>query len=124
MRSRNGGQSAAGFAANGKPKTRSATWFQTIHTSANAFSPSTHASRAAEGADARTGRGAVAPAALRWTILALLAVTGVNYLATGTVTSELAVGDPVWLAITLMNPAALLAAWVLHLRVAWRAPVG
>jgi len=72
----------------------------------------------------RWGRGAVAPAALRWTILALLAVPGVNYLATGTLTSELAVGDPVWLAITLMNPAALLAAWALHLRVAWRAPVG
>jgi hypothetical protein len=72
----------------------------------------------------RWGRGAVAPAALRWTILALLAVPGINYLATGTLTSELAVGDPVWLAITLMNPAALLAAWALHLRVAWRAPVG
>jgi hypothetical protein len=28
-----------------------------------------------------------------------------------------------WMAVTLMNPAALLAAWALHLRVACRAPV-
>jgi Glycosyltransferase family 87 len=74
-------------------------------------------------AAARWGRGVVAPAPLRWTILALLAVPGVNYLATGTLTSELAVGAPMWMAVTLMNPAALLAAWALHLRVACRAPV-
>src|SRR5262249_12895841 len=70
----------------------------------------------------RWGRGVVAPASLRWAILALLAVPGVNYLATGTLTSGMVVGSPVWLAVTALNPAALLAAWGLHLRVAWRAP--
>jgi hypothetical protein len=68
----------------------------------------------------RWGRGAVAPAALRWTVLALIAVPAVNYLATTTVASRLSPGGPVWLAVTAANPAALLAAWVVHLRLAWR----
>ena len=71
---------------------------------------------------ARWGRGVVAPASLRWAILALLAVPGANYLATGTLTSGMVVGSTVWLAVTALNPAALLAAWGLHLGVAWRAP--
>src|SRR5262249_53892469 len=71
----------------------------------------------------RWGRGVVAPASLRWGILALVAVPGANYLATGTLTSGMLVGSPVWLAVTALNPAALLAAWRLHLQVAWRAPV-
>ncbi len=70
----------------------------------------------------RWGRGVVAPASLRWAILALIAIPGANYLATGTMTSGMAVGSPSWLAVTALNPAALLAAWGLHLRVAWRVP--
>jgi hypothetical protein len=66
------------------------------------------------------GRGVAAPRALRWTVLALLAVPAVNYLATGTMVSEMTVGGPAWLAVTAANPAALLAAWAIHLGVACR----
>ena len=70
----------------------------------------------------RWGRGEVAPAVLRWTVLALLAVPALNYLATNTVVSRLSLGSPAWLAITAANAIALLAAWGIHLGVACRAP--
>jgi len=70
----------------------------------------------------RWGRGVVASAALRWTVLALVAVPAANYLATNTVVQRLSVGSPAWLAITAANPAALLAAWLVHLRLACRVP--
>src|SRR5262249_50195353 len=70
----------------------------------------------------RWGRGVVASAALRWTVLALVAVPAVNYLATNAVVSRLSVGSTAWVAITTVNPAALLAAWVIHLGAACRAP--
>ena len=44
----------------------------------------------------------------------------VNYLATGTMVSAMTVGSPTWLVVTAMNPAALLAAWGIHLGVACR----
>lgn len=66
------------------------------------------------------GRGVAAPRVLRWVVLALLAVPAVNYLATGTMVSEMTVGSPTWLVVTAMNPAALLAAWGIHLGVACR----
>jgi hypothetical protein len=68
----------------------------------------------------RWGRGAVAPPALRWIALALLALPAVNYLATSTVASRLIVGSPAWLAITAASPLALLAAWAVHLGIACR----
>lgn len=71
-------------------------------------------------ATGRWGRGEAAPAALRWTVLALIAVPFVNYLASNTVASRVTPGGPVWLALTALNPAALLAAWAVHLGVAWR----
>jgi len=67
------------------------------------------------------GRGAAAPPALRWTVLALIAIPAVNYLATGTMVSGLRIGSPTWLAVTAANPAALLAAWGIHLGLACRA---
>lgn len=67
------------------------------------------------------GRGVVAPPALRWTVLALIAIPAVNYLATGTMVSGLRVGSPAWLAVTAANPVALLAAWGVHLGLACRA---
>jgi hypothetical protein len=69
----------------------------------------------------RWGRGVVASAALRWVVLGLLAVPAANYLATNAVIPRLSVGSPAWLAITAANPAALLAAWGVHLRLACRA---
>jgi len=66
------------------------------------------------------GRGVAAPRALRWVVLALLAIPAVNYLATGTMVSEMTVGSPTWLVVTAVNPAALLAAWGIHLGVACR----
>jgi hypothetical protein len=71
-------------------------------------------------ASGRWGRGVVASAALRWTVLALMAVPALNYLATTTVASQLRVGGPMWLAITAANPAALLLAWGVHLGLAFR----
>lgn len=70
----------------------------------------------------RWGRGAVASPVLRWTVLALLAVPAVNYLASSTVAAQLRPGEAVWLAVTAANPVALLAAWALHLGLVWRAP--
>lgn len=70
----------------------------------------------------RWGRAMVAPPALRWSVLALIAVPALNYLATNTVVTRLSVGSPAWLAITAANPAALLAAWAVHLGLAWRTP--
>ena len=67
------------------------------------------------------GRGVVAPPALRWTVLALLAVPAVNYLASGTMVAGLNIGGPVWLAVTAVNPLALLGAWGVHLGLACRA---
>jgi len=55
-------------------------------------------------------------------VLALVAVPAANYLATNTVVQRLSVGSPAWLAITAANPAALLAAWLVHLRLACRVP--
>jgi len=68
----------------------------------------------------RWGRDTVAPAALRWIVLGLLAVPAVNYLATNTVASRLIVGSAAWLAITAANPVALLAGWAVHLGLARR----
>jgi hypothetical protein len=70
----------------------------------------------------RWGRGAVASPVLRWTVLALLAVPAVNYLASSTMAAQLRPGGAAWLAVTAANPMALLAAWALHLCLAWRAP--
>jgi len=70
----------------------------------------------------RWGRYAVAPAWLRWSVLGLLAVPALNYLATATMCSRLSVGGPAWLAITSANPAALLAAWGVHLGLALQPP--
>jgi hypothetical protein len=70
----------------------------------------------------RWGRGAVAPPALRWIAVALLAVPAVNYLATSTVASRLIVGGPAWLVITAASPLALLAGWAVHVGVACRRP--
>jgi Glycosyltransferase family 87 len=67
------------------------------------------------------GRGVVAPRALRWTVLALLAVPAVNFLASGTMVAGLSIGGPAWLAVTVANPLALLAAWGVHLGLACRA---
>jgi Glycosyltransferase family 87 len=66
------------------------------------------------------GRGVVAPPALRWTVLALLAVPAVNFLASGTMVAGLNIGGPAWLAVTAANPLALLAAWGVHLGLAGR----
>jgi hypothetical protein len=71
-------------------------------------------------ATGRWGRDGVAPAALRWTVLGLIAVPFVNYLATIPVASRVTPGGPAWLALTALNPAALLAAWAVHLALAWR----
>ena len=70
----------------------------------------------------RWGRDTVAPAWLRWTVIGLLAVPAVNYLATNTVSSRLDVGGPAWLAVTSANPAAMLAAWSVHLGLAMQSP--
>jgi hypothetical protein len=71
-------------------------------------------------ATGRWGRGAAASPALRWTVLALLAVPAVNYLATRPVAADLRPGSAAWLAITAANPAALLGAWVMHAALCWR----
>ncbi len=68
----------------------------------------------------RWGRGGAASAALRWTVLALIAVPFGNYLATVPVAARVAPGGPAWLAITALNPASLLAAWAVHLGLVWR----
>jgi hypothetical protein len=68
----------------------------------------------------RWGRGGAASAPVRWSVLALLAVPAVNYLATSTVASRLSIGSPTWLAVTSASPVALLAAWTVHLRLACR----
>lgn len=71
----------------------------------------------------RWGRGVAAPAPVRWGVLALLAVPAVNYLATNTVAARLSLGSAPWLVTTAASPTALLAAWVVHLGLACRAPV-
>src|SRR5262249_55348953 len=68
----------------------------------------------------RWGRGAVASPALRYGVLALLAVPAVNYAATNTVATRLGIGSPAWVAVTAANPLALLAAWAAHLILAFR----
>jgi hypothetical protein len=70
----------------------------------------------------RWGRGGPAPRAVRWTVLALLAVPAINYLATRVVIADLPPGGAAWLAITAANPAALLAAWAAHVALCWRVP--
>ncbi len=66
------------------------------------------------------GRNGPASRAVRWTVLALVAVPAVNYLATQSVAPRLGVGSPAWLAVTAAGPAALLAAWGINLALAWR----
>jgi len=68
----------------------------------------------------RWGRDGVAPAALRWIVLGLIAVPFLNYLASVPVAAQLTQGGPAWLALTALNPAALLAAWGVHLVLACR----
>jgi Glycosyltransferase family 87 len=69
----------------------------------------------------RWGRDGVAPAALRWAVLGLIAIPFVNYLASVPFAAQLTRGGPAWLTLTALNPAALLAAWGVHLALAARA---
>ena len=72
-------------------------------------------------ATGRWGRDGAAPAALRGIVLGLLAVPFLNYLASVPVAARFSQGGAAWLALTALNPAALLAAWGVHLALAFRA---
>jgi hypothetical protein len=61
-------------------------------------------------------------AAWRWTLLALVVVPWVNYLATWSAINTLHLQGDCWRLATAANAAALLAAFGIHLAVAGRRP--